>query len=81
MMAQSTTYDAHRRLLSFASSDSSARAARTISSTLDNLWLDITHQNHEQVCKFSISLWHYSASLRNHHDARTRLAERKKKER
>jgi len=40
--AQSTTYDAHRRLFSFGSSNSSARAACTISSTLDNLWLDIT---------------------------------------
>ena len=40
---QSTTYDAHRRLFSFDNSDSSARAARTISSMLDNLRLDITH--------------------------------------
>ena len=79
--AQSTTYDAHRRLFSFSSSDSSARAARTISSTLDNLRLDITYQTHEQGCKFSISLWHYSSSLRNYRDARTRSAERKKKER
>ena len=54
--AQSTTYDAHRRLFSFSSSDSSARAARTISSTLDNLRLDITLQIHERICKFSLSL-------------------------
>ena len=56
MMAQSTTYDAHRRLFSFDNSDSSARAARTISSTLDNLWLNITHQTREQICEFSLSL-------------------------
>ena len=54
--AQSTTYDAHRRLFSFGSSDSSARATRTISSTLDNLWLDITLQIHERICEFSLSL-------------------------
>ena len=56
MTAQSTTYNTHRRLFSFGSRDSSARAARTISSMLDNLQLDITHQTHEQICEFSLSL-------------------------
>ncbi|XP_066323146.1 large ribosomal subunit protein uL2z-like [Miscanthus floridulus] len=38
--AKSTTYSTHQCSFSFGSSDSSARA--TISSTLDDLWLDIT---------------------------------------
>ena len=58
----------------------SAKATRTISSTLDDLQLDITLWIHERISKF-LSLWHYPSSLRNHRDAWTHLVERKKKKR
>ena len=57
-----------------------AKAARAISSTLDDIQLDITLWIHEQISEF-LSLWHYPSSLRNRRDARTHSAERKKKER
>ena len=44
---------------------STARAARTVSSTLDDLQLDITLQIHKQICElFSPS--HHPLLLRNH---------------
>ena len=54
-----------------------AKAARTTSSTLDDLQLDITLRIHERISEF-LSLWHYPSSLRNHRNARTYPAERKK---
>ena len=56
MTAKSTTYGAHERSFSFGSSDSSARAARTISSMLDDLRLDITPQIREWTREFSLPL-------------------------
>ena len=56
-----------------------AKAARTTSSTLDDLQLDITLRNQERIGEFfSLSLWHYPSSLRNRRNARTYPAERKK---
>ena len=50
---------------SFGSSGpSSAKAARTISSTLDDLQLDIMLQIHERIYEF-FSPWHYPLLLRN----------------
>ena len=58
----------------------SAKAARTTSSTLDDLQLDITLQKQERISEFpSLSLWHYPSSLRNRRNARTHSAERKER--
>ena len=54
-----------------------AKAARTTSSMLDDLQLDITLQIHERISEFP-SLWHYPSSLRNHRSTRTYPVERKK---
>ena len=63
---------------SFDGSDTSmAKATHTISSTLDDLQLDITLQIHERISEF-LSLWHYPSSLRNRRNAWTYPAERKK---
>ena len=43
------------------------KAARTISSTLDDLQPDITLWIHERISEF-LSLWHYPSSLRNRRD-------------
>ena len=56
MTAESTTHGAHQRPFSFGSSDPSARAACTISSTLDDLRLDITLRIHERIYEFFLSL-------------------------
>ena len=56
----------------------SAKAARTISSMLDDLQLDITLQIHDWIYEF-FSPWHYPLSVRNRRDARTHSVERKKK--
>ena len=56
-----------------------AKAARTTSSTLDDLQLDITLWIHERICEFSFPS-HYPLSLRNRRDARTHSARRKKAE-
>ena len=56
----------------------SAKAAHTISSTLDDLQLDIMLQIHEQICDF-FSPWHYPLSLRNRCDTGTHSVERKEK--
>ena len=54
---------------SFDGSDTCmTKATHTISSTLDDLQLDITLWIHERISKF-LSLWHYPSSLRNHRDA------------
>ena len=66
---------------SFGSGDPfSAKAAHTISSTLDDLQLDITLWIHERISEFR-SLWHYPPSLRNRRDAWTHSVEREKKKR
>ena len=50
---------------SFDGSDPvSTKATHTISSTLDDLQLDITLQIHERICEF-FSPWHYPLLLRN----------------
>ena len=54
-----------------------AKATHTISSTLDDLQLDITLRIHERISEF-LSLWHYPPSLRNHRDARTHSVERRR---
>ena len=68
--ARSTTLDTLRCSPSFGGGGnlSSAKAARTISSTLDDLQLDITLQIHKRIGEFS-SPSHYPLSLRNRHDA------------
>ena len=58
----------------------SVKATRTISSTLDDLQLDITLWIHERISDF-LSLWHYPPSLRNCRDAWTHSVEREKKKR
>ena len=56
-----------------------AKAAHTTSSMLDDLQLDITLRNQERIGEFfSLPLWHYPSSLRNHRNTRTHSAERKK---
>ena len=59
------------------SSPFSVKAANTISSTLDDLQLDIALWIHERIYEFSSPL-HYPLSLRNRCDMRTRLVKRKK---
>ena len=56
----------------------SAKVARTISSTLDDLQLDITLWIHERICEF-FSPWQYPLSPRNHCDTQTHPVERKEK--
>jgi len=56
----------------------SAKATHTISSTLDDLQLDITLWIHEWIFEF-FSPWHYPLSLRNRCDTRTHSMERKEK--
>jgi len=58
----------------------SENVTRTISSTSDDLQLDITLRIHERISEF-LSLGHYPSSLRNRRDARTHLVEGKKKKR
>ena len=56
-----------------------AKVAHTTSSTLDDLQLDITLRNQERIGEFfSLSLWHYPSSLRNHRNAWMHSVERKK---
>ena len=57
-----------------------AKVADTISSTLDDLQLNITLRIHERIYEF-FSPWHYPPSLRNRHDAQTHSVEREKKKR
>ena len=57
--------DTLQRPSSFDDSDPfSAKVTRTISSTLDDLQLDITPQIHEWICEF-FSPWHYPLLLWN----------------
>ena len=64
---------------SFDGNDTSmAKATHTISSTLDDLQLNITLWIHEQISEF-LSLWHYPPSLRNRRDARTHSVERRRR--
>ena len=56
----------------------SAKTTRTISSTLNDLRLDITLWIHERISEF-LSLWHYPSSLRNRRNARTYPAKRKER--
>ena len=73
------TYGALQRSFPFGSGDPfSAKATRTISSTLDDLRLDITLRIHERIYEF-FSPWHYPLSLRTHRDARMHLVENKEK--
>jgi len=79
--ARPTTLGTFRCPSSFDGGDPfSAKATRTISSTLDDLQLDITLRIHEWISEF-LSLWHYPSSLRNRRDARTHSVESKKKKR
>ena len=57
-----------------------AKAARTTSSTLDDLQLDIMPRIHERICE-SLSIASLSLSLRIHHDARVFSVERKREKR
>ena len=58
----------------------SAKATHTISSTLDDLQLDIMLWIHERISEF-LSLWHYPPALRNRRDEWTHSVEREKKKR
>ena len=64
---------------SFGSGDPfSAKVAYTISSTLDDLQLDITLRIHERIYEF-FSPWHYPLSLRTRHDVGMHSVENKEK--
>ena len=83
--SQTTTKPTTRSTLQCASSFGEsgpflAKAAGTISSTLDDLQLDIALWIHDWIYEFS-SPSHYPLSLRNRHDIRMRSVRRRKEER
>ena len=80
-MTKPTTLGTLQYASSFGgSSPFSTKAASTITSTLDDLQLDIALQIHERIYEFS-SPSHYPLSLRNRRDMRTRLVKRKEEKR